>query len=527
MRRAGTRCPFARAGSRWPTSPRASCSRPVSSRRSSARARPARASSSTSRSSLPRSPCSSRISSGSRARRMRRASFWRTARTSTRGPTRSPAGVAMNPYYRCFEASDGFVAVACLNLAQREAFLGLFGLEDATVDAPDLVPDDPVVLAAKEELTAAGRARLRRAPGRRVARACSSPQACRAGRCSQRETVYADPQVVAERLVAEVEQPGLGPIELLAPFVRVGGEPPSAAPRPGARRRHRRRPRGAPMTFDVPAEHALFAESVRTAIGDWEPPREPELGDWQDDRDDALADAARQRRLERAVGGRGAARRRRRRRDRARTRRRPGQPPRRGHARRPALGRGSCAARVEAPARWPFLAAAAASRSPRRRPKAGPSRRSTGAARSSSNWPRRASSSPLLRLRAGARGTRRRSRTSRGSRRERSSSRSSTHARGSSSARRSRRFPPCSPGSPTPRSRRTRSRCSRGRRRRATPALRTASCAGPGSACCDVTASAQQVHGAVGFALETGLHVYYRRARAVSAWGVAVCDALR
>ena len=33
----------------------------------------------------------------------------------------------MNPYYRCFEASDGFVAVACLNLAQRRAFLGLFG----------------------------------------------------------------------------------------------------------------------------------------------------------------------------------------------------------------------------------------------------------------------------------------------------------------------------------------------------------------------------------------------------------------
>ena len=48
----------------------------------------------------------------------------------------------MNPYYRCFEAADGFVAVACLNLAQRRAFLALFGLDDATIDAPDLVPDD-------------------------------------------------------------------------------------------------------------------------------------------------------------------------------------------------------------------------------------------------------------------------------------------------------------------------------------------------------------------------------------------------
>ena len=34
---------------------------------------------------------------------------------------------------------------------------------------------------------------------------------------------------------------------------------------------------------------ALFAESVRDAIGDWQPPREPELGVWQDDRDDELA----------------------------------------------------------------------------------------------------------------------------------------------------------------------------------------------------------------------------------------------
>ena len=43
------------------------------------------------------------------------------------------------------------------------------------------------------------------------------------------------------------------------------------------------------MTFDVPTELTLFAESVRAALGGWEPPREPELGAWQDDRDDALA----------------------------------------------------------------------------------------------------------------------------------------------------------------------------------------------------------------------------------------------
>ena len=63
-------------------------------------------------------------------------------------------GVAMNPYYRCFETLDGYLAVACLNLAQRQALLTLFGLDDETVDAPDLVPDDPAKLRSKEELTA-------------------------------------------------------------------------------------------------------------------------------------------------------------------------------------------------------------------------------------------------------------------------------------------------------------------------------------------------------------------------------------
>lgn len=48
-----------------------------------------------------------------------------------------------------------------------------------------------------------------------------------------------------------------------------------------------------------------------------------------------------------------------------------------------------------------------------------------------------------------------------------------------------------------------------------------------GTACCEVTASAHQVHGAIGFALEAGLHRYYRRARAMHTWTTAVCSATR
>lgn len=138
-------------------------------------------------------------------------------------------GVAMNPYYRCFEAADGFVAVACLNVAQRRSFLALFGLEDDTVEAPDLVPDDRAVLAAKEAVTAEIE---RSIAGRSAAEWLERFEAAGvpSGLVQTRETVYADAQVTAARLVGEVDQPGVGALRLLAPFVRVGDE--VSAPRP-------------------------------------------------------------------------------------------------------------------------------------------------------------------------------------------------------------------------------------------------------------------------------------------------------
>jgi Acyl-CoA dehydrogenase, C-terminal domain len=42
------------------------------------------------------------------------------------------------------------------------------------------------------------------------------------------------------------------------------------------------------MRFVVEPEHALFAESVAGAIGDWEPVLEPRFGTWWDEQDEAL-----------------------------------------------------------------------------------------------------------------------------------------------------------------------------------------------------------------------------------------------
>jgi crotonobetainyl-CoA:carnitine CoA-transferase CaiB-like acyl-CoA transferase len=144
-------------------------------------------------------------------------------------------GVAMNPYYRCFEAADGFLAVACLNLAQRGAFLALFGLDDPTVEAPDLVPDGSAVLAGKEQVTAEiEHAIASGSTADWLERLEAAGVPC--GIVQARETVYADPQVAAAGLIGEVAQPGLGNVRLLAPLVRVGGEArgPSAAPELGA-----------------------------------------------------------------------------------------------------------------------------------------------------------------------------------------------------------------------------------------------------------------------------------------------------
>ncbi len=140
-------------------------------------------------------------------------------------------GVAMNPYYRCFEAVDGFVAVACLNLAQRLAFLALFGLEDATADAPDLVPDDREILERKVTLTAEIERRISERPSA-VWLERFTHAGVPAGPVLARESVHADPQVLAEHLVAEVVQPGLGAVRLLAPFFSAGSRSTDAAPAP-------------------------------------------------------------------------------------------------------------------------------------------------------------------------------------------------------------------------------------------------------------------------------------------------------
>ena len=130
-------------------------------------------------------------------------------------------GLETNPYYRCYEAADGYLALACLNLAQRLALLGLFGLDDPTIEAPDVIPGDETVLAGKRALVAAVEERIARAP---VAEWLARFEAAGVpgGPVLTREGVHADPQVRANRLVEEIVQPGLGSVTLLGSVFGLG-----------------------------------------------------------------------------------------------------------------------------------------------------------------------------------------------------------------------------------------------------------------------------------------------------------------
>jgi crotonobetainyl-CoA:carnitine CoA-transferase CaiB-like acyl-CoA transferase len=132
---------------------------------------------------------------------------------------------SMNPYYRCYAAMDGYVAVACLNVVQRRALLELLGLEDATVDAPDHVPDDPAVLAAKQSVTAEVERRI--AGGEAadwIARLAAVGVPC--GPVHVQATALEDGQARANHLSATIDQPGIGQVSLLGPVLRVGADEP-------------------------------------------------------------------------------------------------------------------------------------------------------------------------------------------------------------------------------------------------------------------------------------------------------------
>jgi crotonobetainyl-CoA:carnitine CoA-transferase CaiB-like acyl-CoA transferase len=140
-------------------------------------------------------------------------------------------GLETNPYYRCYEAADGFIAVACLNHGQRAAFAELLALDDPTVAAPDLLPDDPAIVAVKRAVTTRAERALRaESIATWLDRLAVRGIPC--GPVHARERVHADPQVSANELLVDVDQPGLGLVKMLGRLFSLPGSLAPLGPAP-------------------------------------------------------------------------------------------------------------------------------------------------------------------------------------------------------------------------------------------------------------------------------------------------------
>ncbi len=135
---------------------------------------------------------------------------------------RAEALEALDPYYRAHACADGFIALACLNSGQRRQVCELLGLEDAFADNPQAEPAE----AAERDRRAAhvravedGFARL----GVREAVAALAERRVPASEVRSLGQLFDDPQVRANGLVQEVEQPGVGHVRLLGSLFKVGG----------------------------------------------------------------------------------------------------------------------------------------------------------------------------------------------------------------------------------------------------------------------------------------------------------------
>jgi crotonobetainyl-CoA:carnitine CoA-transferase CaiB-like acyl-CoA transferase len=141
-------------------------------------------------------------------------------------------GLRINPYYRAYAASDGFLTIACLNMAQRESLLEAFGLEDPSAGNPDELPASPQEVRRREQVVEALASALAERPAREsVALLRTRGVPCEEVRTL--ESLFDEPQVEANGLVQQILQPGLGPVRLLGNVFKLdGGVFPSRRPGP-------------------------------------------------------------------------------------------------------------------------------------------------------------------------------------------------------------------------------------------------------------------------------------------------------
>jgi crotonobetainyl-CoA:carnitine CoA-transferase CaiB-like acyl-CoA transferase len=141
-------------------------------------------------------------------------------------------GEELEPYYRCYETSDGYVALACLNVRQRRQLLAVLGLTDPWVGNPQSDPVDEVERATRKGYVALFAAVFRGRSSSEWLSILSDRQIPVAEVRDLAQALERD-QVRANGLVQSVHQPGIGPVRVLGNLFKLGGRAaPARRPAP-------------------------------------------------------------------------------------------------------------------------------------------------------------------------------------------------------------------------------------------------------------------------------------------------------
>jgi crotonobetainyl-CoA:carnitine CoA-transferase CaiB-like acyl-CoA transferase len=145
------------------------------------------------------------------------------------------AAAELEPFYRCYETADAFIAVGCLDVAQRRRLL-------ATLDLADPYVENPQRPAAHEQERSARAALVREVERRLLAGTAAewierfTAAGVPVAEVRTLDAAAASAQARANGLIISLDQPGLGPTRLLGGVVKQGGEPlvtARRAPGPG------------------------------------------------------------------------------------------------------------------------------------------------------------------------------------------------------------------------------------------------------------------------------------------------------
>ncbi len=130
---------------------------------------------------------------------------------------------AIEPYYRCYETADSFMALACLDVAQRRAVLDVLDLQDPYVENPQRPPVDEQEKKNRVALVQQVEERMRALTSCEWVKRLTDA-GIPAAEVVTTAAAATSEQAKANRLVITLDQPGLEQLRFLGGVVKQNGE---------------------------------------------------------------------------------------------------------------------------------------------------------------------------------------------------------------------------------------------------------------------------------------------------------------